>query len=74
MLAVRLSKEIEDRLNKLCLKTRHTKSYYVKKALEKVLEEEEDFADAVSSYEQYIRSGKEALSLDEMKSKYGIDS
>jgi RHH-type rel operon transcriptional repressor/antitoxin RelB len=74
MLAVRISKETEDRLNKLCAKTERTKSYYIKKALEKVLEEEEDFADAVLSYEDYLRSGKKALSLDEMKTKYDIPS
>lgn len=72
MIAVRLNKETEDRLNKLCLKTKRTKSYYVKKALEKILEEEEDFADALLSYEQYLRSGEKALSLEEMKSKYGL--
>ncbi len=72
MLAVRLSKETEDRLNKLCEKTHKSKSFYIKKAIDRVLEEEEDLADALSSYEQYLRSGKKALPLDELKAKYDI--
>lgn len=72
MLAVRLNKDTEDRLNKLCAKTHKSKSYYVKKALDKILEEEEDLAEALSSYEAHLRSEKKALSLDEMKSKYDL--
>ena len=72
MLAVRLCKETEDRLNKLCEKTHKSKSYYIKKALDKVLEEEEDLAEALSSYEQYLRSGKKALSLDDLMEKYDL--
>jgi RHH-type rel operon transcriptional repressor/antitoxin RelB len=72
MLAVRLSKETEDRLNKLCEKTHKSKSFYIKKAIDRVLEEEEDLADALSSYEQYLRSGKKALPLDELKAKYDL--
>jgi len=72
MLAVRLNKETEDRLNKLCEKTHKSKSYYVKKALNKMLEEEEDLADALASYEAHLRSQKTAISLDEMKAKYDL--
>lgn len=73
MLAVRLSKQTETRLNKLCEKTHKTKSYYVKKAIETMLEDEEDLADAISSYENYLRSGKKGFSIDELKAKYEID-
>jgi RHH-type rel operon transcriptional repressor/antitoxin RelB len=73
MLAVRLPKNLEDRLSRLSLKTNRTKSFYVKKALEKILEEEEDYADALASYEDYLRSGQKGISLDEMKKRYGSE-
>ena len=47
--------------------------FYVKKALEKMLEEEEDYADALVSYEEYLRSGKKGVSLEEMKQRYGAE-
>jgi RHH-type rel operon transcriptional repressor/antitoxin RelB len=73
MLAVRLSKTLEERLNHLSSKTHRSKSFYVKKALEKFLKEEEDYLEALASYEDYLRSGKEGYTLEEMKKRYGIE-
>lgn len=73
MLAVRLPESLENRLNALCLKTHRSKSFYVKKALERLLEEEEDYADALVSFEEYLRSGKKGYSLEEMKKRYDIE-
>ena len=42
MLAVRFSKDIEDRLSKLSKLTNRPKSFYVKAALDKYLEDMED--------------------------------
>ena len=72
MLAVRLPQSLETRLNSLSEKTHRSKSYYVKKALEKLLEEEEDYVEALASYEEYLRNGKKGYSLDEMKRRYDI--
>ena len=41
MLAVRLPKDLEDRLNKLAASTHRSKSFYMKEALESYLEEYE---------------------------------
>lgn len=73
MIAVRLPQELENRLVSLVEKTHRSKSFFVKKALEKFLDEEEDFADALASYEDYLRSGKKGFSLEEMKQRYGIE-
>jgi RHH-type rel operon transcriptional repressor/antitoxin RelB len=73
MLAVRLPESLENRLTALSDKTQRSKSFYVKKALERLLEEEEDYADALVSYEEYLRSGKKGFSLEEMKQRHGIE-
>ena len=52
MLAVRLSNETEQRIIALTEKTGHTKSYYVRKAVERFLEDEEDYLLAISRLEE----------------------
>ena len=51
MLAVRIPKEIEDRLDSLSKKTGRTKSFYIRQALDEYLEELEDIylAELISS-------------------------
>jgi RHH-type rel operon transcriptional repressor/antitoxin RelB len=74
MLAVRLSKDLEERLERLAQKTNRTKSFYVKKALEQYLEDEEDYQDAVSAYEEYLKSGKQSVSFEELMEKNGFQT
>ena len=62
MVAVRLTKEIEDRLTSLAEKTGRTKSFYIRQALEEHLEEMEDI---YLAEERYRTLGK-TVSLDEM--------
>ena len=62
MVAVRLTKEIEDRLTSLAEKTGRTKSFYIRQALEEHLEEMED---ACLAEERYRTLGK-TISLDEL--------
>lgn len=52
MLAIRLSDETEQRITNLVKKTGHTKSYYVRKAIERFLEDQEDYLLAVSRLEE----------------------
>lgn len=66
MLAVRISKELEDRLERLSAKTQRSKSYYVKKSLEAFLEEEEERQAALEAYDAYIKSGKKTYSFEEV--------
>ena len=62
MVAVRLNKEIENRLAFLAKKTGRTKSFYIRQALEEHLEEMED---AYLAEERYRTLGK-TVSLDEL--------
>ncbi len=52
MLAVRLDRETEDKLNRLAQETGRSKSYYVKQAIENYLEEREDYLLALAVLER----------------------
>ena len=69
MLSVRLSSEIEDRLNILASKTNRTKSHYVEKALQKFLDDKEDYLLAISR----IEDGEENISLAQIKKELGLN-
>jgi RHH-type rel operon transcriptional repressor/antitoxin RelB len=73
MSAVHIPKELDMRLDHLVSRTKHTRSYYVKKAIEKYLEDEEDYIEAVASYEEHVRSGHPGYTLEEMKKICGIE-
>jgi RHH-type rel operon transcriptional repressor/antitoxin RelB len=70
MLSVRLRPDLDQKLNHLCEKTHRSKSFYVQAALEEFLKDQEEYLTALSAYEDYLKSGKKALSLEEMKEKY----
>ena len=72
MLAVRLSKDLEARLERLATSADRSKSYYVKKALEKYLEEEEERQIAQKAYEAYLKSGKKTHSFEEVMKRNGL--
>ncbi|AIK95671.1 type II toxin-antitoxin system RelB family antitoxin [Candidatus Odyssella acanthamoebae] len=73
MLAVRLPASLEKRLADLSLKTKRSKSYYVKKALEDFLEDQEELQEAVAAYEEFLASGRKGSTLEEMKKRYGFE-
>ena len=52
MVAVRLSKELEKRLENFAYKTNRSKSYYIRKALENFLENKEDYMLAIARLEE----------------------
>jgi RHH-type rel operon transcriptional repressor/antitoxin RelB len=56
MLAVRLDIETETRLAHLSRETGHSKSYYVKQAIDAFLEDREDYLLALDQLPQCIRS------------------
>ena len=66
MLAVRLPKNIEERLERLAKLADRSKSYFVKKALEKFLEEEEEKQIALQAYEDYLKSGKKVHRFEDI--------
>jgi RHH-type rel operon transcriptional repressor/antitoxin RelB len=72
MLSVRLSKTLEDRLDTLATRTNRAKSYYVKKALTKFLEEQEEIEWAAQAYKEYLESGEKTYSLEEIKKMHNL--
>ena len=73
MVAVRVPKEIEERLDALAKKTGRTKTFYVREAILEHLEELEELYLAESILED-VRAGREkVISLEEVKKKYGLE-
>ena len=73
MLAVRLDKPLEERLEKLANKTGRTKTWYARKAIETYLDDIEDAALAAVAYEEYLLDGGTSSSLDEVRSRLGLE-
>lgn len=71
MLAVRLDKELEDRLEALAAKTGRTKTFYAREAIEAHLEDLEDFYLA----EERMKSFREgdAIPLERLKAELGLE-
>lgn len=69
MLAVRLPKELEDRLEKVSSETNRPKSYYMREALEKYLEDREDHLLALARLEE----GNPRISYEQMRKELGLD-
>jgi RHH-type transcriptional regulator, rel operon repressor / antitoxin RelB len=69
MLALRLPKEIEDRLTALAKATGRTKSYYARRA---ILNYFEDLEDAAIAEERLKDPATEWFSLDEVRAELGL--
>ena len=74
MLALRLPKAIERRLERLARTTGRTKSYYAREAIEQFLEEREDYILGVSVLERVERGEEPTISLRELQKRLGLDS
>lgn len=68
MLAVRLPKDVEARLNKLAKRTGRPKSYYVRQAIAEFLDEREDYLIALSRLERR----EPTVSLEELEKRLGL--
>lgn len=69
MLAVRLDKDIESRLEKLAKETHRPKSYYVREAVRLYLDEQEDYEIALSRLHDHSDN---IISSDEMRKRLGL--
>ena len=73
MIAVRIPKEIEERLDRLAKKTGRTKTYYVREAILEHLDELEDIYLAEQVLVD-VKAGKEStVGLYKLISKYGLE-
>ncbi len=68
MLAIRLPKDIEDRLEALAHKTGRSKSYYVREAILEHLDDLEDYYLAVARLEESLPG----IPLDEVERQLGL--
>ncbi len=73
MLAVRLPKEIDDRLTRLAKETGRTKSYYVREALLRYLDDLEDAYLAEAAYERFLASREKAVPIEEVERNLGLE-
>jgi len=68
MLALRLPKELERRLETLAKRTGRTKSYYAKVAIQEYLDDQEDYLIAMERLEQNLQG----IPLDEVERRLGL--
>lgn len=72
MLTIRLSEEMEARLKVLADATNRPKSFYVREALERSLEDIEDVYLAEAALERFRASGEKAIPLEEVERRLGL--
>ena len=72
MLTVRLPEELAARLATLARATKRTKSYFIREALERSIEDLEDAYLAETAYEEFLKSGEEPIPLEEVERRLGL--
>lgn len=72
MLTVRLPEELDRRLADLAKATKRPKSFYVREALERALEDLEDAYLAEAAYEEHLASGEPGVPIEEVMRARGL--
>ena len=72
MLSIRLPVEMEQRLSVLSKATQRPKSFYVREALERSLEDIEDAYLAEAAYERFKAKGEKGIPLEEVERRLGL--
>lgn len=72
MHTVRLPEELSQRLVVLSKATKRTKSHFIREALERTLEDLEDAYLAETAYEDFVKSGEKAISLEDVERDLGL--
>ncbi|MCL1939270.1 MAG: DUF6290 family protein [Desulfovibrionaceae bacterium] len=73
MLTIRLSADMEQRLTALANITQRPKSFYVREALERSLDDIEDAYLAEAAYERFKASGEKAIPLEDVMREHGLE-
>jgi RHH-type rel operon transcriptional repressor/antitoxin RelB len=68
---VRISHDLDERLDVLAERTGRSKSYYASKAITEYLEDREDYLLAVAAYEE--SKGKRRYSFEEVTKEFGLE-
>jgi len=72
MLTIRLPAEMDSRLDFLATSTKRPKSFYVREALERSLEDMEDIYLAEAALERFRASGEKTIPLEEVERRLGL--
>lgn len=72
MLNVRIPNDMEARLNVLAEATNRPKSFYVREALERSIEDMEDVYLAEAALERFRASGENGIPLEEVERHLGL--
>lgn len=70
-LALRLPREIDERLETLARRTGRTKSFYAREAILEHLEDLEDAYLAEEALAEHLSSGGRTISMEELLERYG---
>lgn len=73
MHSVQLPDDLSARLTDLAKLTKRTKSYFLREALERTLEDLEDAYLAETAYEEFVKSGKAAIPLEDVEKRLGLE-
>ena len=71
--SIRLSSEVEDRLNRLAMKTGRTKAFYLRRLIEDNLDDLEDAYLGQVAWEAFQANGAPAIPLDSLKRDLGLE-
>ena len=66
MLALRLPKEVESKLEALAIRTGRTKTFYATQAVIQQIDDIEDYYLAEEAYKDWVADGKKTYSLTEV--------
>ena len=69
---IKLPEQLDFRLSRLAQATKRTKSYFIREALERVIEDMEDAYLAETEYEEFLKSGEQPISIEEMEKKLDL--
>ncbi len=72
MHSVQLPDDISARLTALAKATKRTKSFFLREAIERSLEDLEDVYMAETAYEDFLKSGEKAIPLEKVEKDLGL--
>jgi RHH-type rel operon transcriptional repressor/antitoxin RelB len=70
MMTIRLPEKMEQRLSQLAKETHRTKTYYVKRAIEEFLDDQEDYLIALTRAERMEKGIDKPVPFEEIVKKY----
>ena len=70
---VRLPEDHDRRLRNLAAATKRSRSYFIREAVKRTIDDLEDAYLAETAYENFINSGADAISLDEVERRLDLE-